>query len=737
MTKNNDQPVSSDPTVRPCTHSADLADPVLPHLGRRVVDMSSINSQMSHKSTVCYPPAKPTSRKDGKKEKKGHKKTASRVSGEHQVLPNAPKYHARERRNSAQDQQSVPRERRNSAQDQQSVPKEQRNSAQDQQSVPRERRNSAQDQQSVPRERRNSAQDQQSVPRERRNSAQDQQSVVKDTRTVSQTVPSVPVSASSVSADKPCPAPQLTDPSSPQPTDMPKPEPDLVTSQTLPVVSSGQRNKIRTTNKKTKKHISTPKKANTKPTTSSPELPPVSLDPSSLPCEPKFAPAAPGTKAFFQTHIHTDQNDQISLYKHPRRMHVNSGPYNAISRSGTFKKTRSARHALKHTPPLHARNTSKEALADRIADMFLFQSWHARQWIKSIGTISEDYLMYMERAIPTVQAKLYSDFEEEDGTVRACVVEHNAQLRLTPYPEGHWRTLVTELSNQAAFSTEILNNILTEELVSVFRNNGVNLFAQGRGDSEKKKKKEDLFTHCEKCQKTRCEHVGALILIIAQHIEENPMFLLRLRGCSPEKLNKMLRLERSAQAVDPSDRFATNYELPASRPNYQNFYTPANEHLYDLQFNVTSDPQSTLLERLNDPSAWQAPISLNACLMPLICFAARDADELYHANTASHGSNRLASTINDSSMPNIGFLETEIPQNIIAGMSRDLTEATYEILTRLAKDGATDCRTLARQTRIKKEVVELILEALIRHQLICREDEDDKQKFVASFVNNA
>lgn len=680
MTKNNDQPVSSDPTVRPYPYSADLADSVLPHLGRRVVDMSSINSQMSHKSTVCYPPAKPTSRKDGRKEKKGHKKTASRVSGEHQVLPNEPKYHARERRNSAQDQQSV--------------------------------------------------------PRERRNSAQDQQRVAKDTRTVSQTVPSVPVSASSISADKPCPAPQLTDQSA-LPTSISKPEPDLVTSQTLPVVSSGQRNKIRTTNKKTKKHISTPKKANTKPATSSPELPSVSSEPSSLSCEPKFAPAAPGTKAFFQTRIHTDQNDQISLYKHPKRMHVNSGPYNAISRSGTFKKTRSARHALKHTPPLHARNTSKEAQADRIADMFLFQSWHARQWIKSIGTISEDYLMYMERAIPTVQAKLYSDFEEEDGIVRACIVEHNAQLWLTPYPEGHWRTLVTELSNQATFSTEILNNILTEELVSVFRNNGVNLFAQGRGDSEKKKKKEDLFTHCEKCQKTRCEHVGALILIIAQQIEENPMFLLRLRGCSPEKLNKMLRLERSAQAVDPSDRFATNYELPASRPNYQNFYTPANEHLYDLQFNVTSDPQSTLLERLNDPSAWQAPISLNACLMPLICFAARDADELYHANTALHGSNRLASTINDSSMPDIGFLETEIPQNIIAGMSRDLTEATYEILTRLAKDGATDCRTLARQTRIKKEVVELILEALIRHQLIRRENEDDKQKFVASFVNNA
>ena len=68
-------------------------------------------------------------------------------------------------------------------------------------------------------------------------------------------------------------------------------------------------------------------------------------------------------------------------------------------------------------------------------------------------------------------------------------------------------------------------------------------------------------------------------------------------------------------------------------------------------------------------------------------------------------------------------------------MSRDITEATYELLTRLSKDGADDIRTLARQTRIKKEVVELIIQSLLEHELILPVGEEDKPKFVASFAN--
>ncbi len=812
MTTNDNSSVPSDQNPNSTETTANPGDSVLPQLGRRVVDMSSINSQNTHKSTVCYPPAKPTSRKDkDKHDKKSHKKIP-RVSSEQRAVPHDKKHHFKDRRNSIQEH-AVTREKRNLSQEQRAIAKEKRNLSQEQQSVAKEkhsqemqavakdRRNLSQEQPgitkdkhsqeslAVARDKRNLSQEQQaiakegrsqenlalhrvkqsqelqSITKERRHLSQEQQAIAKERRAFFQNAERIcrepdddmtcfPLSSQYervVRSTTPIPRPSISSSSSELPSVFQSSTSNV--SQTsakseenshsnnmrgyTPSSDSNRRAKLKPIKKQKNIDFNPSKRTNHVSQPSSEDLAAVPPAPTK---EPKFAPPAPGSKPLFHTRIPSGQYDKINFHKsglHAKRMHINSGSYSSTSRSGIFRKTRQTRYALRHGEHLHARTTTRETLADRISDMFLFQSWHARQWIRSIGSISEDYLTYMERAVPTVQAKLYSDFEEEDGTVRVNVVSHTATLKLPPYTEGQWRCVVSEISNQATFSTEILNNILTEELVNVFRSNGVNLFPLGRGDSEKKKKKEDLITFCEACQKTRCEHVGALILIIAQRIEENPMFLIRLRGCSPEKLNKLLRLERSEQAIDPSDKSATSYELPASRPNYQNFYTPADEHLYEFRFDVSSVPQPCVLERLDDPEVWQAPVSLNTCLMPLINLAAQDADELYHTcHLVSNAEDRQIQNQVYSDRPDISFLTEEIPPDIIASMSRDMIEATYELLMRLNKDGATDIRTLARQTRIKKEVVELILNSLLEHELVLPVGDEDKPKFVASFANN-
>ena len=796
MTTNDHSSTPSDQTPNANDTTANPGDSVLPQLGRRVVDMSSINSQNTHRSTVCYPPAKAASRKD-KHDKKGHKK-APHVSGEQRAVAHDKRNHFKERRNSIQ-AHAVSKEKRNLSQEQHAVAHGKRHFSQEQRAISKEKRNLSQEQQAVSKEKqsqelpgiikekqsqetaavtkdkRNLSQDLvavskdrqsqelHSVKNHRRNLSQEQQAVAQERRAFFQNAERIcrepdddmtrfPLSSQYervVRSTTPIPRSTFSTSSAELPSvsasfDAPgshaTPHKDDDASESEPAYTpssdSNRKPKIKPIQKQKKYDSGTHHHAITGAQTSSASFAAV---PSASSQEPNFAPVAPGSKSLVHTRIPSGQHDKISIHKsglHPKRMHVSSGAYSATTRSGIFRKARQTRYALRHGDHLHARTATREALADRISDMFLFQSWHARQWIRTIGNISEDYLAYMERAIPTVQAKLYSDFEEEDGIVHVNVISHKAMLKLLPYSEGQWRTVVTEISNQAIFSTEILNNILTEELVSLFRNNGVNLFPQGRGESEKKKKKEDLITFCEDCQTTRCEHVGALILIIAQRIEENPMFLIRLRGCSPEKLNRMLRLERSDQAIDPSDKSATNYELPASRPNYQNFYTPADEHLYDFKFDVKSEPQTSVLERLKDPEVWQAPISLNACLMPLMNFAAQDADELYHTcHQYSLPCEKLNPALNVSDLPDISFLIDEIPHDMIASMSRDITEATYELLTRLSKDGADDIRTLARQTRIKKEVVELIIQSLLEHELILPVGEEDKPKFVASFAN--
>ena len=699
MKKYNNILVSSEPLPKPIESSSesDNGDSVLPHLGRRVVDMSAVNSQTSHKAAVCYPPAKLNTRKDNKKKEKKHKKQEVHTTGEHRKV-------VRESSKSLQQKKVISRDARPSSDDQRRVSREMRSSSDDQRRVSREMRSSSDENERV------------------------------NVLSSSMQLPAVEQLLFQAFDD-------VTPADSVHEMSVHEGASKDVESQVAVSKASreGRKNKFKSTEKKANKIGSNPHKkmavrsvsAEKQAVSEKRELPASDV-------EPNFAPAAPSCRMPFQTRTPSELNEKIKLRArtevHPRRTHVNSGSFNSISRSGTFRKTRPVVHALKRGER-HTMSESIHKMVDRISAAFLLQSWQAHDWIKSVCNVCVDYLSYMERAIPNVQAKLYSDFNEEDGVVRASIAGYKVMLKLSPYTENQWRNVVTELSNQATFSTDLLNDRLTEQIVDVFRQKDMELFPQGR-DSDRKKKKEDLITFCETCQKARCEHVGALILLIAQHIEESPMFLLRLRGCAPEKFNKMMRFERSEQLIDPSDKTSANYKLPVKSLSLSNFYTTSAD-LSQFKFNVTSAPQSTLLERLGDPCVWQAPVSLSACLMPLIGFAAQDADDLYHSMPLEAHTDvaELPTQVQTADLVHrdIGFLKQEIPQDVINSMSRNLFEAAGELLTRLSKP--TDRRTLARQTRLQQEHVRLILQSFMAHHLVTSEGEGDKAKYSVSFEN--
>ena len=376
--------------------------------------------------------------------------------------------------------------------------------------------------------------------------------------------------------------------------------------------------------------------------------------------------------------------------------------------------------------------TNSSETARHIVAQLLLQSWQARMWVECLVNIGQNFIENMLSCMPLVQAKLVSNLDIQNGELTAEVIRSKVSFKLHQFTPGQWRTVINMLSERALFSTALLNGELPEGIVDVFKQGSVSLFPQ---------KIRELIASCDICENAQCEHVCAVLLTIAQRLDEDPFFLLQLRGITREDLLNQLRNARSAQVVDAHSKYGTNYEFPAGNIDFTKFYTPKAD-LSEFDFHIALS-ESTLLKRLGNPNTWGAPINAEAAFAPIIRLTALVADEI-GLNAPTNDENEFATSCDFetavahssamlprvSRLPNIDFLENEIPPEIAAEMARDLQSAGDDLLNWLKTLGATDIRTLARRTRLKKTEVKLIVNAFLNHELIRQEGEGEKAKFI-------
>ncbi len=465
---------------------------------------------------------------------------------------------------------------------------------------------------------------------------------------------------------------------------------------------------------------------------------PTPADPlTAVPANNAFVPAVPAKMASSSFRKPSGQFGKRSGFKHKQ---VSRSPQSAINRavklsgsrkgvklSGAHKTLKRAHMVFSHREALRNQSPTEDIIA-----RLLLQSWQAKLWIDCIINVAPKCVTSLISAIPLVQAKLVSNINVQDGEISADIIHAHVTFKLHQFTPGQWRTVISMLSERALFSTALLNGELPEGIIEIFKQGSVSLFPQ---------KIREFSTTCDTCELDLCEHICTVLLTIAQKLEEDPFFLLQLRGISREDLLQQLRNARSTQVVDTKSKYGTNYELPAGNIDFTKFYTPKSDLSdFDVTIKVTD---STLIKRLGNPTVWGAPITAEGAFVPIIRLTALVADEiglmppLEDDDVIDPSAEFETAIVRSSAMlprvtrlPNTAFLKDEIPEEILKEMPRDPQSAGEDLLNWLQTLGATDIRTLARRVRLKKTEVKFIINAFLEHELIRQEGEGDKAKFV-------
>lgn len=385
------------------------------------------------------------------------------------------------------------------------------------------------------------------------------------------------------------------------------------------------------------------------------------------------------------------------------------------------------------------KTTHTDNTADLICNALLLQSWRAKLWTSCITAISPTIDDNLQTAMPLVQAGLVNNVCIAPGRLEATIFDQVVSISLKTFTPGQWKNVVEQLSDRAIFATSLLNGELPEGILEIFKQASLSLFPT--------KIKEFSFTCDCNLSLSPCEHACALLITFAQCLEQDPFQILTLRGLTRDDLLSQLRDARSDQVLGENNKYFP-YELPAQNVDFNNFFnTDAN--FDELTFHISYAPLS-LIKRLNPPADWNAPLSVDDIIQPLIDEAAREAEQLAlcehyeipktddippadmppNGEIPSATASRAPKNKKNIQIPDMRFILTELSPDILSDIPDDPITAAQDVYRWLIERGPADVRTLARRTRLNKSTIEAILNALCIHQLTKIEDGNGKSKFL-------
>jgi len=181
-------------------------------------------------------------------------------------------------------------------------------------------------------------------------------------------------------------------------------------------------------------------------------------------------------------------------------------------------------------------------------------SWWVRRWLEALEAVGPD--SRLERGRTYARKGQVADLEVAPGVARARVQgsrprPYTVTVRLKPLSRADWGRVAAELAREARYAARLLAGEMPEDIETVFRAAGVNLFPAA-GD--------DLTTECS-CPdwSNPCKHVAAVYYLLAEEIDRDPFMLLRLRGLERRELVALLG--QDTPTASPRRR-----AMPESRP---------------------------------------------------------------------------------------------------------------------------------------------------------------------------
>jgi len=171
--------------------------------------------------------------------------------------------------------------------------------------------------------------------------------------------------------------------------------------------------------------------------------------------------------------------------------------------------------------------------------------WSGR-WLRALGNWMSTSLLATGRLY--VRRNQVTDLSVQPGSITASVHEPDGRvcavrLGLGTFADDVWDRVIRLMAESISYSAHLLNGDLPRDIEDAFRTAGVGLFPERRAEI-------DADCDCPEWSPI-CHHVAAVLVLLADQLDEDPFLLLRLRGRTYEQVIASLRAARATMAHTP------------------------------------------------------------------------------------------------------------------------------------------------------------------------------------------
>ncbi|MFX1397399.1 MAG: SWIM zinc finger family protein [Promethearchaeota archaeon] len=180
---------------------------------------------------------------------------------------------------------------------------------------------------------------------------------------------------------------------------------------------------------------------------------------------------------------------------------------------------------------------------------FAKTTW-GKQWIMSNLRVGRPFRM--QRGIEYVKDKRRIDnISINSGQIFATVqgtapTPYRVRITIETIPEKDWDLIIKNLGNKSINLIQLLEGLLSEDIIAIFENAGFSLFPN---------EEKGLNAKCS-CPDTAipCKHIAAVILYLARVIDYNPFLLLELVGKNKSELFAVLSFQNGDSFLDTTEK---------------------------------------------------------------------------------------------------------------------------------------------------------------------------------------
>src|SRR6266699_5707732 len=169
------------------------------------------------------------------------------------------------------------------------------------------------------------------------------------------------------------------------------------------------------------------------------------------------------------------------------------------------------------------------------------ETWWSKRWIGVLESFNMGARLTRGRSYAR-QGQVLS-IDVEPGQVKAKVQgsrprPYNVEIHLKPLSDQDWDKVTDAMADQAIFAAKLLAGEIPTNIEEAFSVVQLSLFPTAA---------RELETDCS-CPDwaNPCKHIAAVYYLLAEHFDEDPFLIFKLRGRTKEQIIEVLRHKRAA-----------------------------------------------------------------------------------------------------------------------------------------------------------------------------------------------